>query len=487
MKTRSPMFFGSLFMRIATAVLLTFLVVSPTKAVNIKPVRTSGELVVSPCSVQDNSSNRDSTIQTDTAILFVHGIGGHPESTFTSSSILSDCEKRTDTLLNDALMFFKLRQPMQYMTLFELVHKDEASSLSNGRRLREIDLYTLDYTDAFDASDISMVEIAHQIMADRSFRSLLSNYNHIFILTHSLGGVITKKLLIDLSYFGMDASLSRILGVGLLGVPSSGAPLASYVSGSDGLQTIFGYFIADNPTLWDDLRSREYSDSLLDDIEAKWHDLVFDTSERGHSIFSACGHETKFEVNFLSVKIVPKLYSITACSNMSYPFSKKHTDLPKPTSPTLGQEETYKWLVRSLEEAFGHLDLIGVRHWNRADVPLGEMFQHIDLTSESREPRNGLPYLTTSVEFVDPTDQELFRRFFPWIPAGGYSAPTYAELLYTMSQESENSCMDVELDSRRRLARVSLGEYVECDSELGSRPEIACTPAACPENPLRFD
>ena len=487
MKNKLTLFRRPILLIISALASLTLFVAHSVNAINIEPVRISGEFVRDPCSLQNISSNGELNIRTDTAILFVHGIGGHPVGTFTSSSILSDCETRADTLLNDMLIWLKLEKPMQYMTLFELLHKDEDGALGQERLVGEIDLYTLDYTDAFDASDISIAEIAHQIRVDSSFLSLLSNYNHIFIVTHSLGGVITKKVLIDLRHFDRNASLSRILGVGLLGVPSSGSPLASIVSGNNNLQTIVGYFIADNPALWDDLQSIEYSGSFLRDVEDKWHDMVFDSSERGHSVYSACGHETKFEVEFLSLEIVPELYAKTSCSRPSYPFSKKHTDLPKPVDSNPDQESTHKWLVRSLKEAFRHLELIGVRRWNDVNVPLGVLLEHIDLASKSTESQSDLQYVTTRVEIGNHTERKLFRRFFPWIPVDGYSSPTYAGLLYAMSRDSENGCMEVHLDPKRRVARVDLVEYVQCKTKSGDLPDIACVPAACPEKPLRMD
>jgi hypothetical protein len=168
-----------------------------------------------------------------------------------------------------------------------------------------------------------------------------------------MGGLILKRTLILWNEQGKTTLIGRVMGIGLLGVPSSGSPLADVAQkyGAEGLATTFGW----DGNLVKDLTSN--GGSYLDGLETDWTALKSQRDRATPQRFTPiiwCGFEEKPElgswVNLLSAQqeiavIVPKLFASTACDEFRG-FPVKHTELVRPRAAT---ESVHIWLQSLLQ------------------------------------------------------------------------------------------------------------------------------------------
>ena len=438
-------------------------------------------------------SHKDLT--TDIAVLFVHGLDGSPFATFTSSAILSKDEERSRPEFWECFFGCTPHPPLKFLTWFEWIEEDAAIALPFGRAFAQLDLYTLDYRTDFEEDKRTVVGIAKLIRESASFRSFLEGYNHVYIVAHSLGGLIMKQLLVDLRFYKLNASRSRIVGIGLLGVPSRGSPLADAAEEMGAIVELFQPWAGKNWKFIDDLRTVQNAGSFLVDLESKWSKIV-DAPDLGeYPVYVACGYETKHEGGML--KVVPRFYSETACSTALYPIDKSHINLPKPEQQDQNIDEAHRWLIDSLRKALRRLEEQSVREWKYPRTPFSVLVEHIGRVAKHHETigdrrqgkegwQEGLPYSTAEVRISD-LDSERVKRFFPWIPEGGYAAPTYWALLKKIGESKENGCLHVDVDQRRRIVNVRLEEPVECGESQNGLHDLACRPVDCPAAPMRTD
>jgi tetratricopeptide (TPR) repeat protein len=260
----------------------------------------------------------------DRAIVFVHGIGGDALGTF-----------KADT------------QPPVFW--HDLLASD-ADPISSGHRMSDYDLYAVDYSYAFaKITSVTIDEVAAQVFDYLKGRGLFQRYNHIFFITHSLGGLITKRGINITFNRGEFGYVDKITAVLLLGVPSQGAPIADLGSNQ------YAFFIArtfgvagSNQKLIKDMQSgAAETNSYLNSTENDWKRFV----EQEKKISSGfpkvfCAYET----NAIGIApiIVPKLYASTTCDGDIQPIAKDHFSLVKPESRA---DPVYIWARSRIDDA----------------------------------------------------------------------------------------------------------------------------------------
>ena len=359
--------------------------------------------------------------------------------------------------------------------------------MPGNRRLGEVDIFSVDYSDAF-GTNASIDEISTQLARDSKFRQILGDYNHVFIVTHSLGGLVVKNLLLRFRQMGQAKFVGRVIGVALLGVPSNGAPLADLAKSkrTGDWGRIATYFFGDNWSLVDDLRSADKAGSFLRSLERQWEDLVKNPRPEERPLYVACGYETKPEVDFADLTIVSSLFAKTMCTGERYPINKGHTELGKPTGPDKDKDDAHEWLLSELAAALDLLDKTAIRAWQYPDVALIDLIERIEKAHKLKDDETGLPFGDETISLTD-ADRERLRHFFVRPPSDGYKAPTYAELLKKISANEGNKCLAIVIGERRRKVGLAIEQVVECKTSHKGVPDLACRPESCPLQPLRFD
>src|ERR1019366_2627131 len=168
----------------------------------------------------------------------------------------------------------------------------------------------------------TLEDIANGVAAELAASPIFRRHRHVWFVTHSMGGLVLKRTLALWKLQGKTVLLDRIIGIGMLGVPSAGAPLADLAANGrlEVVANLFGW----NGGLVKDLTTeagQRYLDSLENDwIAVKW--MRDAGSIRRFTPIFDCGFETKPESrileNVFGVQygiIVPKLFATSACDD----------------------------------------------------------------------------------------------------------------------------------------------------------------------------
>src|SRR5258705_12548154 len=150
----------------------------------------------------------------DRAIVFVHGLDGDPIGTFTADGAPS--------------------WPA-------LIQSDKRPFAGTTTPLSDWAIYAVDYRRVY-ASENNINEGARQIGGLLRSSGILARHNHIWFVTHSLGGLLVKRMLLIYNSERRDLPLSRVAGVFFLGVPAGGSELAALADDerAQALLTIIG-------------------------------------------------------------------------------------------------------------------------------------------------------------------------------------------------------------------------------------------------------
>ncbi len=231
-------------------------------------------------------------------IIFVHGVFGGAEGTW-----------RND--------YTRAYWP-------ELVAKD-ADFISN-------DVYVVSYFTPFIQHASSLEEIAQRVLQQLDDRGLL-NYKRIYFITHSMGGLIVKRILNILDRPSRITDLRHVRAVLLISTPSQGAPIAA-----------LGKWLTMNPQLRDMIPAD--FNTFLQGLENDWLTMLRER-DRAHENYPQvfCAYETQRTGR---VRIVSRVYDATRCDNIAYPMDYNHVQIVKPRDV---DSDPYPWAKARIREA----------------------------------------------------------------------------------------------------------------------------------------
>ena len=158
-------------------------------------------------------------------------------------------------------------------------------------------------------------------------------HKRIYFVTHSMGGLIVKRILNMLDKPSRIADLRRIRAVLLISTPSQGAKVAD-----------IGSWISLNPQL-KDMKPIDFNTFLLS-LE---NDYLYMLRERNRShedypqVF--CAYET---LPTHKIRIVSRVYVSTSCDNVPFPMNYDHAGIVKPPDVNT---DPYPWAKARLREA----------------------------------------------------------------------------------------------------------------------------------------
>jgi hypothetical protein len=151
-----------------------------------------------------------------------------------------------------------------------------------------------------------------------------SNYQVIDFITHSMGGMVTKRMLSSLNTPSDSNKLQLVHTVLFIAVPAAGAPAASLAS-----------WLSNNPQFKN--MNPVDSQAYLQAIEHDWASMSrARTPDRPFPRYYVA-YETG---DVASLKIVPALYASTNSDLAPIAFDYNHIAIVKPTSI---DDDVYKW------------------------------------------------------------------------------------------------------------------------------------------------
>jgi pimeloyl-ACP methyl ester carboxylesterase len=259
------------------------------------------------------------------AIIFIHGLMGSASETWTAPN----SPKNLAQLLMDA-----------------------APRGIDAIPLRNFKMYFIDYSQAFRGiSDVESISrtVAAQLLASKALRE----HRTVYIIGHSLGGLIAKRSILFLLQRTTDA-VHKISGLAFLGVPSKGAPLADWAT-SYGVVDLARY-LGWNTEIVQSLTTRS---EVINSLTENWQRTRAHFRQSGHGGFFphiSCVREGQMEQiggtaeggnvfakgwNFLlrqfstQLTVVPKEYTYSGeeCDDDGGDIiAASHTQLPKAQS-----------------------------------------------------------------------------------------------------------------------------------------------------------
>lgn len=229
-------------------------------------------------------------------ILFVHGFFGDPSLTWTNRSGPS--------------------WP-------DLVERDEA--------FRDFAVGRAGYDTPLLAQTSGVEEVATRLLRQLEDRGVFRSYKEIYFITHSMGGLVAKRILVDLNRPSQVEKLRRVKAVLYISTPAQGANIAE-----------LGSWLSLNPQLRD-MRPADLN-SFLQSLENQWQNLVRDRGPE-HFPLSFCAYETK---PTYGIHVVSRVYAATSCDQNPFPVDADHGDIVKPAST---EAHIYAWARARVQEA----------------------------------------------------------------------------------------------------------------------------------------
>lgn len=205
--------------------------------------------------------------------------------------------------------------------------------LRTEKRFENFDVYLMNYPSACLNSGPNIHETAKNELTRLARVGVFDQYNEIYFVAHSMGGLVVKSLLTLLNHPHQDdiLKLRKVKAAVFLGTPSQGAKLAR-----------LGKLFCRNPQL----RDMEPSslNTWLSTLDDHWTMLMNDRGE-GQYPKAFCAFETKDEYNLNLV--VPREAANARCDDLAQGLALNHSDLAVPTS-TL--HDPYFWVMNKIEE-----------------------------------------------------------------------------------------------------------------------------------------
>ena len=229
-------------------------------------------------------------------IVFVHGFTGDPFATWTNESGVS----WPDLIKED--------EQLRDFTVW--VHRYDTPLLQQTSTLEE-----------------TATRFLRQLKDERAF----DKFKEIYLIAHSMGGLVVKRALVDLNRESQIDSLRKIKAVLLISTPSQGTSHAQLAA-----------LLSLNPQVRD--MEPANLNSYLQSIENQWQNLMRD---RGNRAFpkSYCAYETK--PTHPGIVIVDRVSAATFCDDNMFPVPADHRNIAKPRDP---QSDIYRWAQARLVE-----------------------------------------------------------------------------------------------------------------------------------------
>ena len=191
----------------------------------------------------------------------------------------------------------------------------------------EYDVYLMNYPAPYVGPATNFQDTAAHELGLLKSHGVFRQYQHIVFITHSMGGVVVKSLLIRLNRGADTALLRQVEAVVFLATPSQGAKLADWES-----------WLSLNPQLDEMVRGRVSTD--IQSLENQWVQLINDRekvykkSPRAYCFYEALHTD--------GVWIVPREQARSRCDGPLSPLSFDHMHIAEPTRP---DTDPYLWVM----------------------------------------------------------------------------------------------------------------------------------------------
>ena len=223
-------------------------------------------------------------------IIFVHGVLGDVDNTWANAS----------------------------------THASWPDLISKDPQMADFDVYVYGYKSSCGGDTSNINEIADRMGQQLKDDEFFSKYEEIDFITHSMGGLITKRMLVSMNTPAESSKLQIVHTVLFIAVPAAGAPAASLAT-----------WLSDNPQF----KNMDPTDSqaFLQSIDQGWGSIARERSPARPFPLFFVAYETG---DIVSLKVVPTLYTSTNSDLPPIAFDYNHSTIVKPSGV---DDPVYKW------------------------------------------------------------------------------------------------------------------------------------------------
>jgi len=203
---------------------------------------------------------------------------------------------------------------------------------------KTFDIFSVGFDSPFTGTTSNIVEVASQVR-EQLFRNGVFKYPEVYFVTHSMGGLITKRVLVDLNTCAEDDNLRKVKAVLFYSTPAQGAPIADLAR-----------WLSANPQL-SDMKPADVN-TFLQGLEWQWLALMRERDTQNKTFPLAYG---AYETKPMGTVIVPSMYATSRFDNVPpRPFDLNHLQIVKPAST---QDEIYDWARERIFEAADKINM----------------------------------------------------------------------------------------------------------------------------------
>lgn len=248
-----------------------------------------------PASVDLDYQNQST--QARVAIVFIHGIMGSAGTTFKADGA-----------------------PMGWP---EMLSRDESIGVP-------VYVTSLAYSSDPLSRASNIHEIATRLQTRLSDKGIFQRYDRVVFITHSMGGLIAKRMLLQLNRDSPEA-YSKVSGIFFMATPAGGAELADLAA-----------WISKNPQFRD--MASEDLNTFLQAEEDDWNAMLRKRTADAPFPKAFCIYEKQ---SIGPVVIVPRSRSQTGCDERPIAYDRNHINLVKPTSSS---DEVYEYVLARVQK-----------------------------------------------------------------------------------------------------------------------------------------
>jgi tetratricopeptide (TPR) repeat protein len=200
-------------------------------------------------------------------------------------------------------------------------------------RFTDCDIYLINYHTPYIGQAPNIHEIAGNELGRLLSRKVFDTYDDIYVIAHSMGGLVTKSMLTRLNRGQDVAHLRRVKGVVYLSTPAQGADAARLTA-----------WFSLNPQLGN--MERASLNAYISSLEDQWIQLIEDrNTARAEFPRAYCAYET---LRTGPLFVAPKELVSSRCDGPLHPMPFNHFGMAEPTQK---DDDPYLWAMAKTFEA----------------------------------------------------------------------------------------------------------------------------------------
>lgn len=190
---------------------------------------------------------------------------------------------------------------------------------------QKFDVYSVAYPSPALSFSSNITEIANRLLYQLKDGGMFEKYTQIHFIAHSMGGLITKRMLVALYRPDEIKNLMKIRSVLFFSTPSQGAALGGITN-----------WFSSNPQ-FGNMETAD-ANAYIQTLEDDWQGLLRGRKELGLEYpMSFCAYET---LPTIFPFVVSRVSAVTQCDSNRYAIDANHMNIVKPFNQ---ESETYQW------------------------------------------------------------------------------------------------------------------------------------------------